>query len=312
MNRRSEFAGMSKQTHRDTKWLIYRVIAVAAGSLMWIGHSLATTPDLETSDRTTPTALPADGTPVAEMFDMLDARARAGDAVAACRLGAELERCRYLQITREAIEASRAASLAVHLTDETAQIEEPFREYEHDYQDLELLCADVPMEKRPASAPYFDIAAGAGHYPSMSEFILAFAHSIDGSADPELSALFRRNGPGHFLRAFEAGDPGALALMILANMDEPTGPLSLVIPERLREPKLVFALSERLQASTLLGTVSRLLRFFGNDPLADQRADAEELFQAHFASSTRWQDQFLHRRADNSPTSLARYRCNDW
>lgn len=76
------------------------------------------------------------------MFDELDARARRGDAAAACRLGAELERCRMLR-WRKPNKSELTASLARQNlgAEETARLAESFLRRADEYRLVERVCA---------------------------------------------------------------------------------------------------------------------------------------------------------------------------
>lgn len=129
--------------------------------------------------------LPALGVPLAQVIDDLEARARAGDARAACRLAGELTRCasvpwrrtftgqanplvyaRGAQPTDEAIESAARMELAL--------------------EEDERLCKDVSPDRTRAATSFLLQAARAGLPAAQDAFVSGgwmFDHSVVHNAD---------------------------------------------------------------------------------------------------------------------------------
>lgn len=73
----------------------------------------------------------------------------------------------------------------------------------------------------------------------------------------------------------------------------------------------VIALIKRLQAAFDDTEDSLSLDSWWVELAAEHRDHAEELFQAHFANSTRWHSAVDPQRRTAATTDLKRYRCTD-
>ncbi len=224
-------------------------------------------------------ALPPDGTPVDQVIAALAARARAGDARAACRIGSELQRCQRM----EHWEAYATHLPAGELPAERRQaiLAEGRRLIED--------CARVAPSVQKDLPRYHLVAALQGNPHSAAQFAGAAVTAGDLVRDPQLYALYRAHAWRLFELAFEAGHPDALetwsAAVIYSDSSARLMPLWGVMPDAWRRPELAGALMMRVHRP---GPVPI-------DPgqSAGARAlqqEAEQIYQTRFANA-RWQGQ---------------------
>lgn len=110
------------------------------------------------------------------MYDELAGRARAGDARAACRLAAELERCQNVEFLREQRKIldeipQILESMAGHSTDRgDAVIESSARMFERG-ELVDRACTGLPAGRADEAFDWLLRAVDAGHLGSAREFI---------------------------------------------------------------------------------------------------------------------------------------------
>jgi hypothetical protein len=121
--------------------------------------------------RSAPGRLPPPGTPFAGIVGDLLARARDGDAGAACRLAFELDRCFRLPSTRGFARRSRAFSREEAFDEGLRQRQASNAEYwEAIARRDEAACEGVDPREATGAWRYALQAAAAGHLPSMIRF----------------------------------------------------------------------------------------------------------------------------------------------
>jgi hypothetical protein len=225
-------------------------------------------------------ALPPDGTPVDQVIDALDTRARAGDARAACRIGSELQRCRRLE--HWSTYATRSPSGETPSEQRRAIIAEGQRLIE--------ACSRVDAGVQDDLPRYHLVAALQGNPHSAAQFVGEAVMGGDLVGDPQLYALYRAHAWRLFELAFEAGHPDAIeawyASVALGNGMERLSPLSGVMPDAWRRPDLAAALAMRAHRPDP-GPIEV------KDSAEDLalRQEVEQIYQTHFAHS-RWQRQY--------------------
>jgi hypothetical protein len=170
--------------------------------------------------------------PVRQQVAQLDARARAGDAVAACRLATELQRC-LIERWRAGAGGGRPEQLA-------------------EQQRLQAHCATVDsVGDRVRSLEYLLVAANRGNTAAMALFAGADLNAADLVRDPALYHLYRTHARRLLEQALAAGEPLALLIVSLnfpwPGMGVPMGPAAAIIPAAWNDVGLVRALQERVQ-----------------------------------------------------------------
>lgn len=271
-----------------------------------------------TSAESPPSPLPPANTPLADIFDELDQRARRGDAAAACRLGGELQRCRHFgvgawgQVFR--INEDRfAANLAGRdlSGDQLRQETDHYLRLDSAMKRIETVCADIQLDQLPSSMRYFEMAARAGHHLSTIEFITGALQVEDLFQDPDLIPLFKKNAPRYFRSALEAGEPTAFNLLRMITFS-PHSVMSSVVPADIWDPPVVLALGRRLEAA-YPGVLSPFADLsLAGEPTVEQQQRAEQFFLQYFANSERW-----HRAAGRpketrySAFEIDRFRCDE-
>jgi hypothetical protein len=231
--------------------------------------------------------------PVRDLIDRLDARARSGDVVAACRLASELRRCREIRHWREddvrmAIDMLAYQDLSAQQTAEASAALAAAQEYN---RRVRANCAGLTKEDLRRAPRYAFMAAQAGHVPSMLAF--GEALGVGGEelvADPELYALYRESAWPMFRDALEAGHPRAAIAWARVLQSRGYSFLTGVMPAEWQTPGVARALSERVMRE-LFGDPAGPARP-GPQPRVENvsdedRARADALYAAHFAGS-RW------------------------
>lgn len=251
---------------------------------------------LAMSDRTpspSPQPLPDADTPVVDVIDAMEDRARRGDVRAACWLGETLRQChqhgaRVLQAfdSDEQI-AERIARQRVSPAEEERQLR--FAMLQRDERRrLQRVCAALTRE-RSRRAPYFQLqAAQAGHLPSMLRFVQLdpYSSAEDMVADPALAQLYHQHGVPVFVRALESGDPVAILQWQAQLMPGAVSLLAGRLPPELTQHRVATAVSQRM-----LQPIEDRLRHEGHlDPstrppslpprlTAEEQALADQLYQ---------------------------------
>ena len=181
----------------------------------------APTPDPVSAPPTLPpgqtTLRRAGNSALADIAPGLQARADAGDARAACRLGTDLLRCRFVAgWSDEQIEqmASRESELAAKGNlDQANSIAMTLLRH----AELQRLCAGLDETLLARGGQYLRQAALAGEPDAVVRYAAGGTFAITGSnayiATPEFDQ-WRREAPAMVQRALEAGQPGAVLLML--------------------------------------------------------------------------------------------------
>jgi len=256
------------------------------------GTGPASLPDWPLPPRASGPALPED-VPVAELFEALESRARAGDVAAACRIAAEVNRCRSLPRYLLSAEHERGAIDAIARADVSAderasRAAELADSIEYNRRIAEQCQALSPQQLR-AAPRYYLLAAQRGHVPSMARFANAIgAGGADMVADPELYALYRQHAWPMFRAAFEAGHPFAVMAWRGALDSNGFSFLAGALPPDWQTPGVARALSE------LVADASGLPRGHqaAEEVISDgDRLRADALYQQYFERSAWMQRQ---------------------
>jgi hypothetical protein len=231
-----------------------------------------------------PTRRRASESRLADIAPVLQARADAGDAQAACRLGADLLRCRQLanfrhdfaeQWARQEREAEAngklnyADSIAVMLLR---------------HAELERTCDGVDPALLARGGHYLRQAALAGEpdavlrYASGGSF--ESVHDYRFITTPDFDQ-WRREAPGLLQEALAAGDPGA-ALVMLRTHGASAGFLSMLLPADPLEAQTSLALARRVFGDQL--RLQGLQLVPASDPALAEAAEARaaELHARYF------------------------------
>lgn len=302
---------------KPSTWMIAVVAAAACGLTLWLWLAradstpaqapigtgmdfIAPAPDLALAEpedlrlaaagpRPILPPLPDPQAPLQQRLDELAERFRAGDAASACRIAAELVRCRTLRNTGSFTEDRAIDALARMDLDEaelearTAELDRVLAENRRARSDCEAL-EGARIEQAPR---YFLAAARRGHVPSMQQF--ANAVGIDGESlvrDPQLFHAYRMEAWPMFLRAFESGHPAAASMWHWALESRGFAFFAGVIPDEWRQPGTARALSQLMAEE--LGYAAERSRMEGVED-ADY-ARAQVLFDTHFRGSP-WLEQ---------------------
>jgi len=247
--------------------------------------------------------------PLRDTIADLERRARGGEAVAACLLGAELLRCeraRNMQPYVDNIESQMRhhARASAKPEDIDRGIDQALR---RQAENAEILahCEGVDPAAHAPPARWFGIAAQAGHRPSMVRFLGAELYRPDQLfRDPGLIALYRTQAPRHFATLLEAGDVEFLQRWTMA-AGLPNDILFDVLPPPYDQRGLGTAMMDRyLRARGI--KPPEVMRPFPATP--EQIELAGEIFERHFAQV---QGERLPERMAPGLYDLAQYRCED-
>ncbi len=250
--------------------------------------------------------LPPVDTPLAEVIDDLEDRARRGDARAACRLGKALGRC---QRTDLMVVASRTDQ---DLANAIAQVPMAAREQDLHIQNLmtqqefarklSSYCTGIGRPQSRQAIRYQVQAAQSGHPDSIVAVGNFPAWGADDLiAEPQLALLLNQYRLPMPIQAVRLGDPGSLARLrlLLPSLDEPA---LAQIPEAFRSISVLNIL-HGVVTETLRGNhrplLLRELTERGYPPVSGQgtpsAADASHpwrdlsaaihLFDRHFSAS---------------------------
>lgn len=294
--------------------------SIAALDVAGLNPAVAQTDDVAQSAQPTAAVayaqpLPPDGTPLLEIFDELDARAKQGDAAAACRLGAELVRCSSATTTPRfgADDKQIAEMLANENASDTkvAEAAEFLMGIESGVLTTARICRGVDLSQLPNPQRYFHRAAMAGHLPSMMQFLTTTGNSIyDLFDDPGLIELYNRDGYKIFQLALRAGDPAILDHWSIATSNKRDA-LARLLPKPMRDPRLLEAL--RAQIDIAAPGVHRSIGRHPDhgEPSPEQLDQAEQMFQQYFAGSPRLGVKPADPFAGMMTGKLDRYRCTD-
>ena len=185
--------------------------------------------------------LPPRDAPLAQVRDQLEARARAGDRRAACRLALDSAMCQQHAADPEgAAFFERNAARETHTDDATIDfIARLQRSDEH----AAAVCNGLAPEWAAEHA-WRHMMDAAQHDARLAARFAAFPPLDDALADaqPEAWASYRATAPGLLLRAAEEGDPSALWLLqrIYSGQTMPHGIGDAIAPDA--RLALVYAL----------------------------------------------------------------------
>lgn len=240
--------------------------------------------------------------PVLELIEQFDALAATDDAALACRIVAELSRCRSLagwnersmdreieRLARQDLDGPALEARSRDLADAIAYNAQAKHQ-----------CEGVTPEQLGRIPHYLLAAARAGHTPSMVQF--ASGHHLDMAtlvADPQLYAEYRANAWPLFLRALQAGD--AMAAMFWPTI-LPSGamqsPLAGLVPDEWQSRGVALALAMRVQRELAPETP---LPEIDEPPSEADLAQADALFDRHYASPPQlehWRAMLAQRKRD--------------
>lgn len=235
---------------------------------------------------------PAPGTSVLAVVDALDARARAGDDLAACRLAVELLTCVPFNLNRESrLQAVRERLLAGQhpgrdLAQDLASLDRIAERNAQRVHSCEGVDASVIRQ-----APRYALMGALRGNPTAVALFLSADQVTPGMlvADPDLAAAYRQHGWPMLRAMIESGHPTSVFLWEAALPPRGSAathavtfsPLAEMIPPEWRRPEVVRALQRRVQLA--MGLPEPGGPRGSMDPTAN--AEAEDLFQRHFAHS---------------------------
>lgn len=226
--------------------------------------------------------LPPLDTPVLDMMDALEARLRAGDARAGCRLAQELRRCHLAPMH---LRAQSVESLA-HRTGKNAELIEQAIEWEARKalrrEALERVCAGLAREHFDRHFHVLRRTAELGHPVAMLDF--ADARGFLGAEyvrRPELLLEYRQLAPLMLQRALASGMPEAAYLA----MEAYSGTMHF-LGELIEDDPVEARAMDLLLASLWQGEGPAPRRTSELDDASESRARqrAQELQATHFAT----------------------------
>lgn len=164
--------------------------------------------------------LPPIDTPVAAILDELEARARAGDVRAACRLASELSRCGSVD-KRLAMQVRQTESLAEQPSVRTDQQVDSIARFDLALELDQQACAGVTKARTREALRWLLVAARGRHAPSMTAFLAggwflepASIHHV------EVFAAYAREAESMAIALVEMGDPTVLRLLGMAYAED--------------------------------------------------------------------------------------------
>lgn len=221
-----------------------------------------------------PAPLPAGESRLADLAPLLQARADAGDAQAACQLGVDLLRCQQLDHYRD--------DFADHIRRQERRAEEKGRLDSADsaammllrYTELQLICDGVDPALVARGGHYLRQAALAGEPDALLRYVAggSFSNGADLRfiATPEFDQ-WRSEAPQLLEQALAAGDPGAVLLMLRSHAVD-AGYLAMLLPANRLESETSRALARRVFGDQLPPEPPPLPR--SRDPELLETADA--------------------------------------
>lgn len=264
----------------------------------WVASTMPSTPAAVQLARSAP--LPG-VLPPAQLVELLEPRARAGDAAAACRLAAELVICRTA-LKWPAMSDAQIAQELEQLSQIDGVTAERIQRSRHDYEARNLKrseCETIPASVRRQESFFHLQAARQGHVGSMVAFAYgAGLTSADLVADPDLYQLYRQNAFPLWRQALQAGSVEAVHVwsQVLSSRE----PLILagVLPDEYQDPGL---------ATALLAEINAAMGFGSSTPTMAEipeltRRKARVLFDRYFAGSEQL-SQVTRRLAESSAQS---------
>jgi len=241
-------------------------------------------------------SLPPRDTPIAAAYDELVARARAGDARAACRLAQGLERCGTVPYWRQqvAFDETRVIDSEEKRGAPKEQIDQMIdfgAEKRLRLERLEAYCAGLPPEHPEETYDWMLRAADLGSIPAATRFATRPPISVGDLLD-HLDRLetFRLRAPDLAQRALAAGDPNIVVPLSRAYLATPEDQIRSFLGQAVKHDVVQgYAL---LRLSTLIAGAEREyetkslegLRLKMSAAQVDQaEAIATELRRAQFA-----------------------------
>ena len=160
--------------------------------------------------------LPPPGTPLSDIIGPLQARADAGDSLAACRLAMELLRCQHLAHSLQYIPADDRPIDVVLAERGRLEAADAFAELEIRRVRLGQHCEAVDPALLAQAPTYLAQAARAGEPEAMVRYATGAQHGILGGHGFVRGPAFdqwRRESPAMLLRAVQAGRLDAVNLL---------------------------------------------------------------------------------------------------
>lgn len=224
--------------------------------------------------------LPPHDAPLTQVIGPLQARADAGDSLAACRLAMELLRCERVNAAiakfdgiKRSLEDMESAGMLAHAQSLADQLSWDLT--------LKEQCSALPANLRTRTSDYLTQAARAGEPEAMLHYADA-AHlgNLEGLALHRTADFdaWRRDAPAMLQRALQAGRAEAVQMLRLAYQID-YSPLGGIIEDDPVDAQAYTLMFNRLSQTREIIDVSL-------DPqqLAKARALADERYQRYFSS----------------------------
>jgi len=251
----------------------------------------APAPTATAASAAAPEAPALDDRPLLEQLPELDARARAGDARAACDLGVALSNCLRMVERRPPVMtpdyiARQPEEAQARLTEMTARMETRFER-------MATVCAGIERQTHlPLAQHYLLAAADGGNTVARAEFVKFPIGVADLIRAPELGRLYAAHAPRLFDAMWSEGDIAAIGVLGQAGMNlggDMQRAAAIAVPEELRDAQLVRALMD-LQMRAMLSArqlAAQPPRMPGGTPPPDAEtvARAEQLWNERFEHS---------------------------
>jgi hypothetical protein len=192
--------------------------------------------------------------PLKEIYGALSHSAKSGDAVAACRLAYELQRCDAFNKNQKKL-ADGLAFMATGRT-LTPQQEQNKSKVEREIERDAPICEGFRAEQGVRSADYLLLAARLGHEMSMLQYVAIGTPGLyERPPNADDLATYQSLAPGFMRSALEAGIPQAFVFASAASTREfhgvqllPNDPISAVAYQIAVARRAPPEHSERLQS----------------------------------------------------------------
>lgn len=157
--------------------------------------------------------LPALNAPLTGIYDSLQSAAMQGDAMAACRLSYELNRCGRLEDFERAI-ANQEANMALLPNDSSsrATLTKMLDTLRETVEKDKPVCVGFAREKTLDAWKYALMAAQSGHIPSMMHFVRRHDIGLDLGAPVDVAegwVAYKQYAPDLLQSAVDRGNPNA-------------------------------------------------------------------------------------------------------
>lgn len=250
---------------------------------------------LAAASAVSPRPLPATAEPLPgalsplELVAVLEPRARAGDAAAACRLALELAECRGLRYWRERSDAELEQELSRVDQNDPKQLEALERRlgwYATQAQ-RKRECDALPESIRHQAPSLLLQAALQGNRAAMVGFSnLPGVGGQELVADPQLYTQYRQYAFPLWQRAFESGSVGALQVWVSALSSNGFHFFAGVLPAEYRDLQLAQALmGEVREALGIAPDATSILPRVTAEIDEETALRARELFERHYRDS---------------------------